>query len=142
MESDRVSRVSVDAGGAASTVTPEEEREAVPCQYLDASELVGKSGAELAELLRRPTVVRGLIDDWDAHTRFGADGGLAAFASAFANHSFLSKRAGFARERCAVRAAAPRARPSRAPVARPSPPRCPFIGMHRSGRIVSTLDLT
>lgn len=96
--------VSVYTSGSVDDSAEAEPQDAVPCQYIDAAELEGKSGVELAEVFSRPTIVRGLIDDWGAHARFGASGGLKAFAEAFVNHSFLSKRVGFARERCAVRA--------------------------------------
>ena len=85
----------VDASGSTSST----EYEPLPCQYLDASELKGKTGAQLASLLGRPTIIRGLIDNWPAHDRYG-DGSFDSFASDFGNHSFLARRANFAREQC------------------------------------------
>ena len=85
--------------------------EPVPCQFLDAADVVGKSATELAAILGRPTIIRGLIDHWEAHERFGGENealeesaGLKKFEAAFGNHSLLAKRANFAREKCQVRA--------------------------------------
>ena len=87
-------------------VEPVIEAETVPCQILESADVQGKSGVELHTLLSRPTIIRGLIDHWPAHERFGSDAtglqspGLDAFAAAFGNHTLLAKRANFARQAC------------------------------------------
>ena len=66
------------------------------CQILRASELDGLTPQKLAATLNRPSIIRGLVDSWEAHERFPD---AAAFGAAFGNHSVLARRVNFARER-------------------------------------------
>ena len=99
-------QVADDAPVVEPVVEPVIEAETVPCQILESADVQGKSGVELHTLLSRPTIIRGLIDHWPAHERFGSDAtglqspGLDAFATAFGNHTLLAKRANFARQAC------------------------------------------
>ena len=113
---DQMESVAVEPSGstespqAPASDEPVIEAEKVPCQILEAADVQGKSGEDLAALLNRPTIIRGLIDHWEAHGRFGSDAtalespGLDAFVAKFGNHTLLAKRANFAREKCNVRA--------------------------------------
>ena len=64
-------------------------REAIPCQRLTADAVSAMDVSRRAEVLSRPTLISGLIEDWPALHEW-TDAG--AFAAAFADHGVLAKR--------------------------------------------------
>ena len=70
--------------------------ETVRCQHIDAAALDGLSAADLAQVFKRPTIIRGLIDSWPAHERFARN--MSAFIEAFGETSgILMRRLNFVR---------------------------------------------
>ena len=66
----------------------------MPCQYIEAEQLLGLDGQSLAQILSRPVVVRGLIDHWPVFDRWA---NVSAFASRFGKHGVVARRFNFAR---------------------------------------------
>ena len=64
-------------------------REHVPCQRVSAAELADLTTARLTEVLDRPTLISGLIDEWSALQKWKD---AEAFAHEFGQHGVLAKR--------------------------------------------------